>query len=93
MSLWIESVAAQVATAHVNGQRCFVVFLAVRERELVKGGDGVAFYQILPHPPPRTLVKGVVRFAFYQILPQHPPGPVYLESPSFRGLVFYEGLF
>ena len=42
--------------------------------------------------PPRTLVKGVVRFAFYQILPQHPPGPVYLESPSFRGLVFYEGV-
>ena len=54
-------------------RNAFLAFVATERGSLVKGGDGVAFYQILP---------------------QHtPPGPVYLESPSFRGLVFYEGLF
>ncbi len=32
MSLWIESVAAPSATAHLAGQKCFLALVCVRER-------------------------------------------------------------
>ena len=52
MSLWIESEAAQVVTAPLTRWKCFFVFLRVRERELVKGGDLVVFYLIYHNTPP-----------------------------------------